>query len=643
MPKRLLLFFSVFLLASLALPEHSFAAPGDTTRVTIFNRRRLDHYGAFDTTTVMPAAGRSYRKILMHYILGRYACPPGTVDCGSWDYTTRLIVRPAGRDTVEMARIMTPYANDWLGRNKTHDYVVDVTDYAPLLTGTPGMRFDYQGYSWGFTVTVRLDFIEGTPPQDPVDVRNAYAGTFAYGSTTDPIESHLPARSLVSPSAGTITLKNLISGHGSDAVNCAEFCNRYYRLYLNGQVRLQKALWRDDCGKNEVYPQTGTWVYNRGNWCPGAVVRPIWHELTPIVGSGQPYTLDIDMQAYVGNGAANYIWSSQIVTRGAINYATDASLDEIITPNSNENYYRENPNCGGPQVRIRNLGRNRLTAVNITYGVAGRGATQTYAWTGNLSFGRDTLVVLPALLSLLSNNGGRFRAWTTGPNGSRDQNAYNDTLSTKFAPTISLPTNFTVSMLTNNTNASGIGGTNETSWQITDVAGNVVAQRQNPTNSTLYNDPQQLPAGCYSLRLTDLGCNGFSWWAAASQGSGTFRLLDSSGNVLQTLSGDFGCEYQLNFRINSGLATTPAAIVGLDIFPNPSHDGNFTLDLNLPVRQDIRLNVTDALGRSVWSQQLAQVKATKEPLALRNLAPGVYALEVTLADGSKVNRRLAID
>ena len=44
------------------------------------------------------------------------------------------------------------------------------------------MRFEYQGYSWGFRVTVRLDFIEGTPPQDPVDVRNVYNGTFAYGS-----------------------------------------------------------------------------------------------------------------------------------------------------------------------------------------------------------------------------------------------------------------------------------------------------------------------------------------------------------------------------------------------------------------------------------------------------------------------------
>ena len=76
-------FLLALLLALLALPERSLAAPGDTTRVTVFNRRPLTHYGNYDTTAVMPAAGRRYRKILMHYILSRYACPPGTQYCGS--------------------------------------------------------------------------------------------------------------------------------------------------------------------------------------------------------------------------------------------------------------------------------------------------------------------------------------------------------------------------------------------------------------------------------------------------------------------------------------------------------------------------------------------------------------------------------
>ncbi|WP_210519802.1 peptide-N-glycosidase F-related protein [Hymenobacter terricola] len=639
------LFF--LLLAGLALPERSLAAPGDTTRVTVFSRRALTYHGYYDTTVTMPPAGRRYRKVLMHYILGRYACAPGSQYCGSWDYTTRLMLRPPAHDSLELARIMTPYATDW-SLSRTHDYVVDVTDYAPLLVGRPGYRFDYQGYSWGFTVTVRFDFIEGTPPQDPVDVRNVYDGTFAYGVITDPIDNHMPARSLTAPSAGTIALKSLISGHGSDPLNCAEFCRRGYTLLVDNVARGNTFLWRDDCGKNEVYPQTGTWVYNRGNWCPGAVVRRIVQPLTALTTPGQPFTLDVNMQTYTASNQASataqYIWSSQLVTAGAINFQTDASLDEIISPNSNENYVRENPSCGGPQVRLKNLGSARLTAVTIAYRVKGRGPLQTYSWTGNLAYGRDTLVVLPALTALMNNTtGGRFQAWTAGPNGARDQNAYNDTLSTRFSPSITLPFSLTVAMTTNNASAGPL--TNETSWQIVDVAGNVVGQRTGAANLTTYNDNLRLQPGCYSLRVTDAGCDGFAWWASPTVGNGAMRILDAAGNVLRTISGDFGCEYTLNFQVAGTVAAVANAqlLNALDVYPNPSQDGRFMLDLNLAASQNVHLRVLDALGRRVWTQDLQQVKATVQPLALTGLAPGIYALEVGLADGTKLNRRLVIE
>ena len=638
------------LLAGLAMPTRSLAAPGDTTRVTVFSRRPLTHFGFYDTTAVMPPAGRRYRKVLMHYILGRYPCPPGTQYCGSWDYTTRVILQPAAHDTVEIARIMTPYATDWLATNRTHDYVVDVTDYAPLLVGNPGIRFEYQGYSWGFNVTVRLDFIEGIPAQDPVDVRNVYNGTFAYGLTTDPIDGHLPAKNLVAPSAGTIALKSLISGHGSDPANCAEFCRRYYSLLVDNQARGNTFLWRDDCGKNEVSPQTGTWVYNRGNWCPGAVVRRIVQPLSPITTPGQPFTLDLNMQPYTASNqaaaSAQYIWSSQLVTSGPINFQTDAALDEIMAPNSNENYVRENPSCGGPQLRVRNSGRNRLTALSIAYRVKGRGPLQTYNWTGNLSFGRDTLVVLPALSTLMNNTaGGTFQAWLASPNGSRDQNAYNDTLTTRFSPSISLPGSVTVSMTTNNANETPLSLVNETSWKIYDVAGNVVAQRVNAASSTTYNDNLRLVPGCYALRVTDTGCNGFFWWNAQAAGNGTLRILNAAGSVLQSIAGDFGCEYSLNFQVAGTVSATANAqlLNALDVYPNPSHDGRFMLDLNLPTAQNVQLRVVDALGRRVWGQALPQVKTTVQPIALTGLAPGIYALEVQLADGSKLNRRLVLD
>src|ERR1043165_1851168 len=94
--KRALL---IFILALFLSPE-LLANPGDTTWVTVFNLRKLTYHGNYDTSAVFPTNKR-YRKIRLHYILGRYACPAGTQYCGSWDYTTQIYARPQGKDTVE--------------------------------------------------------------------------------------------------------------------------------------------------------------------------------------------------------------------------------------------------------------------------------------------------------------------------------------------------------------------------------------------------------------------------------------------------------------------------------------------------------------------------------------------------------------
>ena len=106
------------ILIVLMMPEIK-ANPGDTTWVTLFNVRKITQYGSYDTSAVLPV-GKTYRKIKLHYILGRYACPGGTQYCGSWDYTTQVYAKPSNADTVEIARVITPYATDWLSTNRKH-------------------------------------------------------------------------------------------------------------------------------------------------------------------------------------------------------------------------------------------------------------------------------------------------------------------------------------------------------------------------------------------------------------------------------------------------------------------------------------------------------------------------------------------
>ena len=255
--KKIILLIFLFELFSYSIK----ASPGDTTWVTIYNLRKLPYYGNYDTAAVLPTSKR-YRKIRLHYILGRYACPGGTQYCGSWDYTTQIYAKPQNNDTVEIARVITPYATDWLQTNRTHDYVIDVTDYAPILAGNMGFRFGYQGYSYGFTITLKLELIEGLPPMDALKIKNIYDGYFQYGNNANPIENYLSAKTLTySAPATKAFIKNSVSGHGSDDAQCSEFCSKYYQVKLNNAQIAQKQLWRSDCGLNNVYPQTGTWLY----------------------------------------------------------------------------------------------------------------------------------------------------------------------------------------------------------------------------------------------------------------------------------------------------------------------------------------------------------------------------------------------
>ena len=99
----------------------------------------------------------------MHYTLG---CP--SIGCSEWDYTTKIeVANPLNDSTtqwLELVRIMTPYAGD---RNEgwTHEWIIDVTDYASVLTGERIIKANYGGYQDGFTVTIDFEMIEGTPPR----------------------------------------------------------------------------------------------------------------------------------------------------------------------------------------------------------------------------------------------------------------------------------------------------------------------------------------------------------------------------------------------------------------------------------------------------------------------------------------------
>ncbi len=203
----------------------------------------------------------------------------------------------------ELARYITPYGNGLsLGNGWT--WTFDVTDYRPLLADSVHLSAG----NWQELLDMKFVMIKGTPPRDVISIQNLWNGGFNYGQTADPIESHLTPKKIYIPTnAVTARWKSRITGHGMDSPqNCAEFCAKNHYFKVNDTLRYTQLVWRDNCDLNPLYPQGGTWVYDRANWCPGAEVWTYNFELTPYINPGDSLTLDHDVQPYTNTSGWDY-------------------------------------------------------------------------------------------------------------------------------------------------------------------------------------------------------------------------------------------------------------------------------------------------------------------------------------------------
>ncbi len=624
-----------------------YANPGDTTWVTVYNKRWLDHYGNYDTSATFPT-GKRYRKIRLHYILGRYACPGNPQYCGSWDYTTQIYARHAGLDSVEIARVITPYATDWINKGKSNDYVIEVTDYASHLDGNCGMRFNYSGYSWGFTITLKIEFIEGVPPMDEIAVKNIYDGYFPYGNANNSIENYLTAKTFsYGNTVSRSFIKNTVSGHGADANDCSEFCSKYYKQKINGNVISQKQLWRNDCGRNEIYPQTGTWIYERANWCPGAVVWPIYHDISQVTGSSNSFSVDADMEPYTtATLSAGYNWVSQLITYGVPNHSLDVSVEDILSPTKDPNYTRENPSCASPIIRIKNVGTQTVSSVVVHYGFQG-GASLTHTWTGHLNYLDTALVVLPpSTVIMTATTSATFTVNLGQVNGSTDQNAFNNIYQSAFTPAVVFPDTIVVKLFTNKS-TDPITGKNESSWTLYDQNGLVYASRHNCNNISLYIDTVVLTPGCYKLSLDDSGCDGLSWWANTAAGNGSCRFeRPTGGGAFFTFPSDIGCNFTKNFNVlprplNAVDVKSIAIENDLAVYPNPVLNQLY-IKFDLNQAEKVNYQITDVSGKVVFKKSILVPGGAYDTIDVSAFDAGVYFVTANMNDGSKMVKKIII-
>jgi hypothetical protein len=513
----------------------------------------------------------------------------------------------------ELTSFVTPYGiNLDLGAaGKT--WYFDVTDLGPILNGTKRMTFERGGQNQE-ELDIRFLFIKGTPPRDVLTVNQLWPVT-SPGYTSILTNRVFEERNFTFPTeTKAAKIKSAITGHGQEG----EFNRQTHYLNINGGLReLEWLVWKE-CANNPVYPQGGTWIYDRAGWCPGAPTDVKELDLQPFIGNGNTIKIDYGVQA--ASGDSRYIVNNQLVTYGSANFKNDAAMSKIIKPTADIEQGRFNPICMNPEVEIKNTGSEVLTSVDISYGV--KGATpKIYTWKGSLAFLQTTRVLLPSFGLTDFAQSAFFSASVANPNGKADEYLKNNTITSKFTQVKKWSSSIIVQMRTNNFQ-------NETSWELTDETGKVLKSRKNGLKvNTLYIDTLQNLNGCYQWRITDSDDDGLSFFANGD-GNGSLAIKNLGG-VNTTIQADFGKEINYQFIAGTMIATNDLSYrPELLVFPNPT-SGLFTLQTE-GIREAYDISVTNLQGQILLSQKITNIGELHQEttLDLSSFPSGMYIVQV---------------
>ena len=535
---------------------------------------------------------------------------------------------------LELINFITPYGKGLTldGLNgKTWEY--DVTDFIQSLKGPVFLAMEDGKYQE--ENDIKFIFKEGTPPRNVKSISQIWPNATWLSPSYNEIVTNKyfePRDIQLMPGALQFKLRSAISGHGQEG----EFIPRNHTLRLNSSINFTRSVWKE-CADNAIYPQGGTWIYDRAGWCPGSAVDNKEYEITSNVTPGAVINLDYSLPVIANPGQSNYRINNQLVSYGGPNFVLDAALNYIKSPSMRVEFQRLNPICNNPIVSIKNTGSTTLTSLDIIYGRVG-GTMSTYHWTGSLSFLASAEVTLPAP-SWMTSTSNQFIAYVGNPNSGTDQYAYNDTMSTAFNGPVVYPSGLVFDLLTANAGS-------QTAYTLKDSQGNIVLSQSGLWNNNNFLDTVYLATDCYTLVLTDAAGDGLSFWNTPSQGSGSFKIRNAAtGTILKTFNPDFGNSIYQQFTVNFALPVTEPivdAIMNFTVSPNPA--GNMVnLKFTLPINAIAKIKIMNMLGEVLITDKL-QVSEKTESLTMNisSLKNGCYTIILEAGNQQKTQKLVIV-
>jgi hypothetical protein len=635
-------FLIVFFLGVI-ISSTTFAALGNVRHIISHNNTMVvtdptKGYNAYRNWAVFPSQSTEYRKVILYVT---YKCPD-SLHCGEWDYLDEIFVRRIGSadsssKNIEIGRMISPYG--WrFDSTWQFTWHVDITDFALLLHDSVEIEFNHGGYESstdrGWLVTLDFAITEGKPEMKCLGIDTLWCGSFPYGDNTKPIDNFLLPISFANKANVQIArLRITQTGHGMDDLeNCAEFCNKYRKVIFDDSLVAQRQIWRK-CGDNSLYPQAGTWIYDRANWCPGSIVYPDIYDypITP----NSVHTIDIKMEPYINpnHPSANYRIYSYLFYYSEPPTDNDVSLEEILAPGINDEQSRVNPICSNPRIVIKNCGKKRLTSMVIKYGLSGD-QDQKFNWKGILESQKTTEIILPGVLAIKEGKQ-QFGVSLELPNRAIDEYKFDNTLSSQAIIPPICRNQLILAFVTNNDSTHN-------SYQLMDANGNIIMKRKlgSLKPATAYRDTFNLLTGCYNLTVIDTAGDGLDFWANPEGGYGYVRLLDINGHLIKSFLSDFGSEINYSFEVADG-AKLPTMTDELPIVnPFPIRNkGTFTIDIFFDEPTNVNIQVVNEDStRKVYENDYRNLKEAFLPIDISGEPDGFYFVKITTNNRTVVRK-----
>ena len=632
----------LLLLCFLAIQFRLLAFTGDTLHVITHNRETIvtdPSKGNKDYPRwgVFPRPEVPIRKIVMHV---NFACPD-TMRCADWDYSDRIsIMRQGGvkgkMQNYEIGRMLTPYGGAF-SKTWHFEWEVDVTDFSLLLRDSVEINYNHSGYEpandRGWAITLDFEIIKGKPAADVVSIRKIYDDHFGYGDSLNPINQKLiPVSFTADEGAAFVRLRVIQTGHGMDEPDgCGEFCKKTREILFNGVLTDSRAIWKK-CGDNPLYPQAGTWIYDRAGWCPGYLMPPDIYDMP--VKPGSSYTLQFRMQSYVSpKPSASEVISAYLVQYKKPSAETDVSIEEVSVPSSKTIYSRSNPGSANPGIVIRNSGSAQITNVEVLYGTTGF-PEKTFSWTGKLESMRAVSVSLPGNIDAGPGKN-EFTAWLLHPNGKQDEYPADNQVKSTFTPAPVLDTALVFYLLTNNQPSHN-------SWQLLNADGKVVKEKTlgSMKEKTEYRDTLRLKPGAYKFVFTDTAGDGLEFWFNTEGGRGIARLMSCKGELIKAFESDCGSGWVYNFYASPKHEDPDPAMLSVGLYPTRTKDFT-TLDYFANKTEDVTVRLVSDPGAVTVEEHLyPKLKEGRFTYDLRRYPSGRFYLKVISNGQEKFNKRI---